>query len=116
MHTPFKWGENDCCTFACDIIELKHGVDHMAHVRGSYSSEAGAKKVLIKHFGSMSEGFSNVISEIDPTYIQMCDLALLDTASGKSMALFFGGSYWMIGEHGLITLNGKDPVIKAWRI
>ena len=116
MLKPFKWGEHDCCTFACDIIKIKHGVDHCEHVRGSYQTPSAAKRVLVKHFGSMSKGFSNVITEKDPRFLQSCDLALLDTSNGKTMALFYGGSFWAVGERGMVTLSGNNPILKAWEI
>jgi hypothetical protein len=43
---PFSWGENDCALFAADCAMAMTGVDPLAHVRGEYSSELGAARVL----------------------------------------------------------------------
>ena len=32
------WGEDDCCTFACDAVKAAHGIDLMEPLRGKYLS------------------------------------------------------------------------------
>ena len=43
---PFAWGENDCCLFAADLIQVGIGRDFAAGFRGEYSSEEEAAKLL----------------------------------------------------------------------
>lgn len=48
---PFKWGQNDCCLFACDwVIEATVAeYDLGVGFRGKYKTRDGALKQLIKH-------------------------------------------------------------------
>lgn len=46
MLRPWKWGEADCCTSACDAFLALWGVDPMAELRGAYTTEAGARAEL----------------------------------------------------------------------
>lgn len=43
------WGTDDCCTFACDILEAQFGIDVMAPLRGKYASEAEAREVMWRY-------------------------------------------------------------------
>lgn len=54
---PFQWGTFDCCTFAADWIFTNTGWDPMADLRGRYSSEFGALR-LIREAG----GLENLLS------------------------------------------------------
>lgn len=50
MARPWRWGEADCCTAACDVFARLHGVDPMAPLRGRYGDRQGAFR-LIKGLG-----------------------------------------------------------------
>lgn len=46
MGRPWKWGENDCCTAACDVFHQLYGVDPMAEFRGTYETEREALRLI----------------------------------------------------------------------
>jgi len=48
----FEWGMFDCCIFAADCVQDITGKDLMAEMRGKYTSELGAAK-LIKKVGGL---------------------------------------------------------------
>lgn len=50
-HTPFKWGENDCCTFMADAVKIITGNDIAVGYRGTYTDAASAQKVIDKFSG-----------------------------------------------------------------
>jgi hypothetical protein len=50
MDRPWEWGEADCCTSACEVFLRIHGVDPMAHLRGTYKTKTGAMR-MIASFG-----------------------------------------------------------------
>lgn len=112
----FKWGEFDCCTFACDIVMLAGGEDFAKDVRGTYDTEVGAKRVLSKHFGSVEDAFSP-LTEIPFNFAQRGDLALFDTDQGKVMSLVWANGYLAIGHKGKLgVMLDIDKPLKAWRI
>ena len=46
MHSPFRYGEFDCCLAAADVIAAMTDVDPMADFRGGYKSAASAAGLL----------------------------------------------------------------------
>ena len=113
---PFEWGVFDCCTMACDIIVLQGGDDFAKDVRGTYSTEIAAKRVLKKHFGSLEEAFSP-LAEIDFNFVQRGDLVLFESEGEKVMTFRFGEGYYCIPhEGGMGVLVDTDKPLKAWRV
>ena len=51
MDRPWQWGEADCCTSACDVFLRLHGVDPMAHLRGTYHTKTAALRLIAKFGG-----------------------------------------------------------------
>jgi hypothetical protein len=50
--TPFAWGRQDCCLFACDGILAQTGLDPAAGMfRGQYRDPLGAARLVKKHGG-----------------------------------------------------------------
>ncbi len=49
MSARWVWGMADCCTSACDVFRVLHGIDPMGPVRG-YADAMGAAR-LIKSYG-----------------------------------------------------------------
>lgn len=47
----FAWGRLDCCLFVADVLKELHGVDYAAKWRGTYSTEFGAKRIVVRHGG-----------------------------------------------------------------
>jgi hypothetical protein len=47
----FEWGRLDCCLFVADVLLLLTGRDYAAPWRGTYDSEFGAKRLVIKYGG-----------------------------------------------------------------
>jgi hypothetical protein len=48
--TPFQWGTADCATFLADWVLLRTGCDPMDGIRGTYSNEVEARRI-IRPFG-----------------------------------------------------------------
>lgn len=46
MDRPWKWGEADCCTSACDVFARITGIDPMARLRGTYNTRVGAAAMI----------------------------------------------------------------------
>ena len=54
MDRPWEWGKADCCTAACDVFWRLHGIDPMAVLRGRYSTEFGARRIIAGYGGFLA--------------------------------------------------------------
>lgn len=46
VDTPFQWGQCDCLLAVADVVEAVTGVDPAAKIRGRYTTELGAAKLM----------------------------------------------------------------------
>jgi hypothetical protein len=116
---PFKWGESDCCMFACDGLLALTGIDVAKDYRGKYDTASGSKKSLGE------AGLNKIITdlmndldvkEINKNFAKRGDLVLIDTPRGDALALIdMRGNVTGQGEFKLVTYK-LDCVIKAWGI
>lgn len=60
MDRPWKWGEADCCTAACDVFLRLTGIDAMAPLRGQYDTFRGAAALIQARggFEAMCDGLA----------------------------------------------------------
>ena len=117
---PGKWGEADCCMFACDAILAITGTDIAADVRGKYDTEDSAKEMLKERGGLNKLATTRMASYsceiINRNFAQRGDLVLIDTPNGDALGI--------INLRGTVTGQGEfmlvdyliDTVKKAWRI
>lgn len=112
----FEWGKFDCCLFACDIIVICGGEDFAKEVRGTYSTEIGARRVIKKHFVSIEDAFSS-LKEISFNFAQRGDLTLFDTSNGQVMAVKWNNGYLCLSpKTGIGTMIETSKPIKTWRV
>jgi len=111
---PFSWGQHDCCLFAADCVEAMCGEDFAAEFRGNYNSETGAKKALLRGGGSLERVLARFLDEVNPSLIQRGDVAVVENAGRRCAGVFYGGSVWVPGDNGLVSLRGN--LLSAWRV
>lgn len=111
---PFSWGEFDCCLFAADCAVAVCGIDPAALYRGSYKTEAGAKRALKKNHGSLEAAWDAHFARVAPAFIQRGDAAMYEAPGGRSMAVFWAGEFWATTDEG-VTKVVCTP-LAAWRI
>lgn len=115
---PFRWGANDCCLFASDWILTMYGSDPAAWFRGRYTTALGAFRFLKKHGGV--EGIMRAAAakyqwdEINPKQAQRGDLCLVDTPTGRALAVCVGAFCVAPGPDALSALP-MTATLKAWR-
>jgi hypothetical protein len=90
----FAWGERDCCVLWAEWVEKMTGVDHMADLRGKYSTRAEALKLA---GGDLRSALAARLGPAVPmAQANRGDLALMGDAvgilftSGRLYALFLG--------------------------
>lgn len=114
-HTPFKWGENDCCLFTCDWVAMVLGYDPGESFRGAYHTAYGATKVLKAH-GGVEAIATGVLGQPDPAqYASRGDVVSCDTPTGRALGVCIGPVAAFVGERGLF-FRPIAQCMSTWRI
>lgn len=93
----FRWGDFDCCLWACDVVALMRGLDLAAAFRGRYSDARGAARSLRDFAGRGLEETARKIaeahgfSEIPVALAQRGDIALVATSGGDALGVVLRG-------------------------
>ncbi|MBZ6366183.1 MULTISPECIES: DUF6950 family protein [Enterobacter] len=111
---PFLWGEHDCCLFAADCAEAMTGDNFAYGWRGTYDSETGAKKALLRGGGSLEKVLGKYLDEVPVKMAQRGDIAVVENAGTRCAGVIYGGAVWMPGETGLVCLRVKP--LSTWRV
>lgn len=111
---PFLWGEHDCCLFAADCAEAMTGDNFADGWRGTYNSETGAKKALLRGGGSLEKVLSKYLDEVPVKMAQRGDVAVVENAGTRCAGVIYGGAVWVPGEEGLVCLRIKP--LSTWRV
>jgi hypothetical protein len=110
----FLWGEHDCCLFAADCAEAMTGANFADGWRGTYDSETGAKKALLRGGGSLEKVLAKYLDEVPVKMAQRGDIAVVENAGTRCAGVIYGGAVWVPGETGLVCLRIKP--LSAWRV
>ncbi|AWC83134.1 DUF6950 family protein [Enterobacter cloacae] len=111
---PFLWGEHDCCLFAADCAEAMTGDNFANGWRGTYDSETGAKKALLRGGGSLENVLAKYLDEVPVKMAQRGDIAVVENSGTRCAGVIYGGAVWVPGEAGLVCLRIKP--LSTWRI
>ncbi|EMJ0105947.1 TPA: hypothetical protein I3820_004446 [Enterobacter cloacae] len=111
---PFLWGEHDCCLFAADCAEAMTGENFADGWRGTYDSETGAKKALLRGGGSLEKVMAKYLDEVPVKMAQRGDIAILENAGTRCAGVIYGGAVWVPGETSLVCLRVKP--LSTWRV
>ncbi len=111
---PFLWGEHDCCLFAADCAEAMTGDNFADGWRGTYDSETGAKKALLRVGGSLEKVLAKYLDEVPVKMAQRGDIAVVENAGTRCAGVIYGGAVWVPGETGLVCLRIKP--LSTWRV
>lgn len=111
---PFLWGQHDCCLFAADCAEAMSGVNYADGWRGTYDSETGAKKALLRGGGSLEKVLAKNLDEIPVKLAQRGDIAVVENAGARCAGVIYSGAVWVPGKAGLVCLRTKP--LSVWRV
>lgn len=114
IERPFSWGEHDCCLFAADCAQAMCGEDYAAEWRGTYDSELGAKKAILRGGGSLEKVLARFLDEVPVKLAQRGDIAIVENAGTKCAGVVYSGVVWVPGENGLVSLRVKP--MSVWRV
>ncbi|MCE1084700.1 hypothetical protein LU642_29405 [Pseudomonas asiatica] len=114
LERPFSWGEFDCCLFAADCAVAVCGTDPAEAYRGTYKTEAGAKRALKKRHGSLEAAWDACFARVAPAFIQRGDIAMYEAPGGRSMAVYWANEFWATTVDGVARVV-CDP-LAVWRV
>lgn len=109
----FAHGERDCALFAADCVAALTGIDHAADVRGAYTTEQGAARLLARH-GGLAGVAGRVGPEIPPLCAAAGDVGLLAQDGREFLAVCVGPHWAAQGPAGVISVP-FGAAVRAWR-
>lgn len=115
MSAPFVWGRHDCCLWAADVVLALTGLDPAAALRGQYSDELGALR-LVRQLGGLPQIASAALGEpCKASYATVGDVLLITHAGRTTLAICNGSSLLAPGALGLqaIAMPLNCP---AWKV
>ena len=130
LGTPFIWGENDCCLFACDAVALITGIDPAKTWRGKYNNRESALHLAqVRNCNSVYDIAKSMADEYgfqeqSPKMVTrgdiICHRSLNPQGLGQTLAVVGSGVVYGPGDSGLITTK-LDTIwnfthTKAWKI
>lgn len=105
--TPFGWGVNDCCLFACDGALAITGTDFAADYRGRYKTALGAKRLLMRNgaktVSDLAENFAvhGKLHRIDIRCAQRGDFVTFHEAQFHALGICLGEVGAFLKEKGV---------------
>jgi len=114
LETPFKWGQFDCCLFAANCCKIVCGKDPAEPYRGTYDSEVGARKAILRNHRTIAKAFGDMFQEVNPKMAQRADVVLIDGDMGETIGVLWNGQVWAVGLTGLVVTTPK--ILRAWRV
>ena len=115
MTVPFEYGVNECCTFCADAVLAMTGHDPMSHLRGKWSSEREALKVL-KNLGGLLNAVLDVLGPShDPNYSQRGDVVYV-TGDRDSLLTVNMGEYLMAPSKSGMAYLALSTAHSSWAI
>lgn len=114
------WGEDDCCTFACDIIKAHFGVDLMDPLRGKYKSEQEAAEVMWRFAsGNLGEVAVKLARRagIEPVAYPFfsAHIGVVAGTAGPTLAVN-DGTAWVMRAQQMILRAPLWRAVLAWRV
>jgi hypothetical protein len=114
MTQPFEWGRQDCCLWAADCVQATTGIDHAADVRGSYSSAAGALRVLAE-LGGIEAVAARAGEPIPPLAAGVGDIGLIVLDDRALLAVCLG-AVWLAPTARGLAAHALPEATQAWRV
>jgi hypothetical protein len=117
----FSWGSNDCCTFACDIIEALTGIDPAKTFRGKYDSAIGCfKEIKRQGYAGVDDAATTLFESygfktIPVLMAQRGDVVLANIDNNETLGVVSDAGAMFISYGGYVLVNPSE-MQKAWRI
>lgn len=115
LQQPFEWGVHDCALFAADAVKAVTGVDPAAELRGTYSTAAGAARVLSERGGLDAIATAALGQPRAPLMARPGDVGLVLNDGRECLGVCTGSTWHVPGQSGLVALPLADAV-SSWKV
>ena len=115
MHTPFAWGEHDCCLWAADAVQAVTGDDPAHGLRGSYADKRGALRVLGPLGGLPGAAARGGRQLPEPRFAQAGDIGMVHDGVRHVLGVCTAGLWLVAGGAGLAVVDFGAAGM-AWRV
>ncbi len=112
---PFEWGVHDCCLFAADAVLAVTGHDPAADLRGMYSTETGAARVLRRYGGVAGVAIAHAGRVVPVALAQPGDVGLSQHDPERPALAVWGGAAWHAAAPLGVVVVPAGAVVRAWR-
>ena len=113
----FGWGVHDCALYAADCVQACTGTDPAADLRGRYSTERGAARLIRRAVGEgglAALAAARLGAEIAPALAIRGDVGVADRGDGRLALVVCNGPVWQgPGPDGIVI--AQQP-LRAWRV
>lgn len=114
--TPFEWGKEDCCLFACDWVLSQRGVDPAARFRAAYGTERQAHRIIRRAGGFVrlieaEMAAAGLVETSDPL---PGDVGVVVTDQGQALAI--RSRVGWVAKAPLGISAAQFIVVKAWAV
>ncbi|WP_375458893.1 DUF6950 family protein [uncultured Enterovirga sp.] len=116
----FGWGVSDCYLLPMDAVLAMTGAEPWPGVRGGYTSEIGAGKLLRQRgFANVADAFASAFPEVPPALAGRGDLGVVKVPEGSGFAGVVCIGTGFVGKHADRPGNIRIPrafVLRAFRV
>lgn len=113
----FAWGVHDCALYAADCVQACTGTDPAADLRGRYSTERGAARLIRRVAGEgglAALASARLGAEIAPALAIRGDVGVANRGDGQLALVVCNGPVWQGPGPGGIVI-AQQP-LRAWRV
>lgn len=111
---PHAYGSNDCALFGANAVQAMTGNDLAAGIRGTYSTEMGAAKIITP-YGGLFGFIDTKLPRDELAFCQRGDLVGIDGELGPFIAVAFGTVAISVHDHGT-THVPMTQALARWRV
>jgi len=112
---PFVWGTHDCCLWAADAVQALAGVDFASAWRGTYTSAAGAARLLAELGGVRAIASAALGDPVPVAFAAVGDVVLIEQDGRELLAVCNGGTALCVGPDGLAPV-GMEAALAVWKV
>ena len=114
----FVWGEFDCALAAADALTAQTGLDFAKPWRGTYRTDKGALKALLRRgYRDCWEAMADALGtdSVPASLLSRGDIGAVNAAGMKTLGVIWAGSIWLPEPHGLCPHSIK-LVSHGWQL
>ena len=111
---PFAWTGHNCAAFAFDVVEAITGVRCHDRFAGLMRSAASARRAA-REMDLHVDAIVGADRRIPPAFAQRGDCVLIDTDTGKVLAIVIDHRIAAQGPAGLVLIDSAR-ILRAWAV